>query len=203
VSNFLVENESALRLTVFLVMLVGMALWELASPRRRVEIPRLIRWTNNLALVALDTAILRIAFPVLAVGVAATAVDRGWGLFNMIQAPSGLALIVSFLLLDLAIYTQHVVFQPAQMTPGELYQGFRQAYKQTFTSRTLLYRTLSSPHPLISFLGNTAYRLYVRRLWTDELTAANKPFLAPSAQSAHVQPLAATRSCLHAGEDPP
>ena len=63
-SDILVENESTLRLTVFLVMLVGMAAWELASPRRRVEIPRFIRWTNNLALVALDTAVLRIAFPV-------------------------------------------------------------------------------------------------------------------------------------------
>lgn len=99
--------------------------------------------------------------------------------------------------------TQHVVFQPARMTPNELYLGFRRAYKQTFTSRTLLNRTLSSPHPLISFLGNTAYRLYVRRLWTNQRTAANKPRLAPSAQSAHLQPLAATRSCLHAGEDPP
>lgn len=109
-SDFLVENESALRLTVFLVMLGAMASWELASPRRRVEIPRLIRWTNNLALVVLDTAILRIAFPVLAVGVAVIAADRGWGLLNMIEAPSGVALIVSFLLLDLAIYAQHVVF---------------------------------------------------------------------------------------------
>lgn len=109
-SDFLVENESALRLTVFLVTLGAMASWELASPRRRVEIPRLIRWTNNLALVVLDTAILRIAFPVLAVGVAVIAADRGWGLLNMIEAPSGVALIVSFLLLDLAIYAQHVVF---------------------------------------------------------------------------------------------
>ena len=38
VSDFLVENESALRLTVFLVTLGAMASWELASPRRRVEI---------------------------------------------------------------------------------------------------------------------------------------------------------------------
>ena len=109
-ADTLLQNESTLRLTVFLLMLGGMAAWELASPRRRVEIPRLIRWTNNLALVALDTAILRIAFPVLAVGVAAIAADNGWGLFNMIETPSGLALIVSFLLLDLAIYAQHVVF---------------------------------------------------------------------------------------------
>ena len=60
--------------------------------------------------------------------------------------------------------TQHVVFQPAQMTPDELYQGFRWAYQKTFTRTSLLKRTLISPHPVISFLGNTAYRLYVHRL---------------------------------------
>ena len=58
-----------------------MALWEVAAPRRRQEIPRVIRWTNNLALVIIDTVILRLTFP-----------------------------IVSMLLLDLAIYLQHVMF---------------------------------------------------------------------------------------------
>jgi hypothetical protein len=41
--------EPQLRLAVFLGVLVVMASWELAAPRRRQEIPRLIRWTNNLA----------------------------------------------------------------------------------------------------------------------------------------------------------
>ncbi|MBT3294106.1 MAG: B12-binding domain-containing radical SAM protein [Verrucomicrobia bacterium] len=60
--------------------------------------------------------------------------------------------------------TQHVVFQPAQMSPAELLQGFHWAYRKTFTGRSLIQRTLSSPHPVISLLGNTAYRLYIRRL---------------------------------------
>ena len=70
----------------------------------------MIRWTNNLALVVVDTVILRLTFPILAVGLAVMADDRGWGLFNNLDVPVWVAIIVSMLLLDLAIYLQHVMF---------------------------------------------------------------------------------------------
>ena len=76
--------ESNLRLAVFLGVLAAMALWEIAAPRRRRDIPRVIRWTNNLALVVVDTAILRLTFPILAVSLAAIAEERGWGLFKQL-----------------------------------------------------------------------------------------------------------------------
>ena len=103
-------NEPMLRLAVFLGVLVAMAGWELAAPRRRQDIPRVIRWTNNLALVVVDTVILRLTFPILAVGLALMAEERGWGLFNALDLPMWLACLLSILLLDLAIYLQHVVF---------------------------------------------------------------------------------------------
>lgn len=102
--------EPAVRLTAFLGVLAAMALWEIASPRRRREIPRVIRWTNNLALVVIDTAVLRLTFPILAVGLAVLAEERGWGLFNNLDIPIWLAVLVSMVLLDLAIYLQHVMF---------------------------------------------------------------------------------------------
>ena len=102
--------EPNLRLAVFLGVLAAMALWEIAAPRRRREIPRVIRWTNNMALVVVDTAILRLTFPILAVGLAAMAEERGWGLFNNFDAPVWVSIVVSMLLLDLAIYLQHVMF---------------------------------------------------------------------------------------------
>ena len=103
-------NEPMLRLAVFLGVLVAMAGWELAAPRRRQDIPRVIRWTNNLALVVVDTVILRLTFPILAVGLALMAEERGWGLLNALDLPMWLAFLLSILLLDLAIYLQHVVF---------------------------------------------------------------------------------------------
>ncbi|MCU0855933.1 MAG: MFS transporter [Rhodobacteraceae bacterium] len=87
-----------------------MVLWEVWPPRRRREIPRVIRWTNNLALVVVDTVILRLSFPILAIGLAVMAEERGWGLFNNLDAPFWVAVAVSMLLLDLAIYLQHVMF---------------------------------------------------------------------------------------------
>lgn len=109
-SESILAAEPAIRLSIFLGVLAAMALWEVAAPRRRREIPRVIRWTNNLALVVVDTVILRLTFPIIAVGLAVMAEDSGWGLFNNIDAPVWLAVVVSMLLLDLAIYLQHVMF---------------------------------------------------------------------------------------------
>ena len=106
----LLATEPQLRLIVFLGVLVAMAVWELAAPRRRREIPRVIRWTNNLGLVVIDTIVLRLSFPILAVGLAVIAQDRGWGLFNIIEAPGWVAVLVSIVVLDLVIYLQHVMF---------------------------------------------------------------------------------------------
>lgn len=106
----IIGSEPAIRLTAFLGILAAMALWEIAAPRRRREIPRVIRWTNNLALVVIDTAILRLTFPILAVGLAVLAEERGWGLFNNLDISVWLAVLVSMVLLDLAIYLQHVMF---------------------------------------------------------------------------------------------
>lgn len=109
-SEFLLVHEPGFRLAAFLGVLVAMMVWELAAPRRRREIPRLIRWTNNLALVALDTAVLRLSFPILAVGLAGMAEAKGWGLFNVIEVPRWVAIVGAILILDLAIYLQHVMF---------------------------------------------------------------------------------------------
>ena len=112
-SETILVQEPMLRLGVFLGVLMAMVAWEVVAPRRRREIPRVIRWTNNLALVVVDTVILRLSFPILAVGLALIAEERGWGLFNALEVPRWLAVLLSILLLDLAIYLQHVLFHAA------------------------------------------------------------------------------------------
>lgn len=64
--------------------------------------------------------------------------------------------------------TMHVVIQPAQMTPHELYDGFKWAYKETFRMRHIV-RRLSKPtiNTPINFVGNLAYRIFVRRLYHE------------------------------------
>lgn len=108
--EYILDQEPAIRMAVFFGILFVMAAWELAAPRRRVEIPRLVRWSNNLALVILDALLVRLAFPVVAVGLAVMAKENDWGLLNQFGLPGWIALILAILALDLAIYLQHVLF---------------------------------------------------------------------------------------------
>jgi len=109
-SDILLANEATIRLGIFLGILAAMAAWEVAAPRRRREIPRLVRWSNNFGVVLLDTVLVRLAFPVVAVAFAVFAAERGWGLFHVVEVPPWAAFVVSVLVLDLAIYLQHVMF---------------------------------------------------------------------------------------------
>ncbi len=106
----LLNHESAIRLSCFLAVLLAMMLWEWRRPRRSLGLPRARRWPANLGIVVVDSVVLRLAFPVLAVGAAQVAAANGWGLFHWLNAPFELACIASLLLLDLAIYAQHVAF---------------------------------------------------------------------------------------------
>ncbi|MGI9334694.1 MAG: sterol desaturase family protein [Gammaproteobacteria bacterium] len=87
-----------------------MAAWEVAAPRRERTFTRWLRWANNLGIAAIDTALVRLAFPIAAVGLAQLTVERGWGLLSVLETPAWLAFVVSLLALDLAIYLQHVMF---------------------------------------------------------------------------------------------
>jgi sterol desaturase/sphingolipid hydroxylase (fatty acid hydroxylase superfamily) len=103
-------NEATIRLGGFIAVLIAMALWEAASPRRPRSYSRFRRWPSNLAVVALNTALVRILLPATAVALAALGAQRGWGLFNNLTLPSWTTVVASIILLDAAIYLQHVMF---------------------------------------------------------------------------------------------
>ena len=102
--------ETLIRLGVFVGVLVVLVAGELLAPRRALTVPRLRRWPDNLAIVAIDTVLLRIVFPTAAVSLALVAEANGWGLLNLVAAPMWLAIPAAIILLDLVIYGQHVLF---------------------------------------------------------------------------------------------
>jgi sterol desaturase/sphingolipid hydroxylase (fatty acid hydroxylase superfamily) len=114
-SEMLLQNEGLLRMSFFLGVFLIMGVCEVLSPRRRREIPRLFRWSNNLGIVVLDSVVVKLCFPLLALGMAVIAGDRSWGLFNLIELPLWIAFVVSIILLDMAIYFQHVLFHRVPM----------------------------------------------------------------------------------------
>ena len=108
--SWLLTHASGVRLGAFFGVFALMAAWEIAAPRRALRESKLIRWTSNLAITVLNSVLLRVVFPTAAVGMAAFVGERGAGLFNIFAVPYPLALVLSLLALDLAIYLQHLMF---------------------------------------------------------------------------------------------
>ena len=106
----ILANEPTIRLGFFLGIFAVMILWEIMAPRRVRSVSRWVRWPNNLAIVACNTLVLRLLVPVAAVGLAGMAEERSWGLLNNVVLPFWLVVLLSVLLLDLAIYLQHIMF---------------------------------------------------------------------------------------------
>ena len=109
-NDWALAHEPAVRLGAFFGMFALMALWEALAPRRTRSLPRRVRWLHNLALVVLNSLILRLLFPLAAVGFALLAAERGWGLLNAAGAPFWWAFALSVVALDFVIYLQHVMF---------------------------------------------------------------------------------------------
>jgi sterol desaturase/sphingolipid hydroxylase (fatty acid hydroxylase superfamily) len=109
------KYEPVIRLGFFFGILVIMYLWELIAPRRPLTTSKSARWFSNLGLVLIDSVIVRLAFPAGLAGVAFLAQQRGWGLFNQFELSTLLKIVFSVLILDLAIYLQHVMFHSAPL----------------------------------------------------------------------------------------
>lgn len=105
----LLEYEGLIRLGCFASVLAVFAVAERLAPRRRQK-DQCPRQLNNLGLALLNAVAARLLIPVGALGTALLAETRGWGLFNNVQVPVWAAVILSVLVLDAAIYLQHVLF---------------------------------------------------------------------------------------------
>ncbi|TXH98844.1 MAG: sterol desaturase family protein [Pseudorhodobacter sp.] len=106
------QSDLILRLGVFLGLFALFAGLEALAPRRPRQQPRRTRWFTNLSIVLIDTLALRalaLALPLLAVGAAIDAGRMGWGLFNALDRPVWLEVLLVILILDLAIWAQHLI----------------------------------------------------------------------------------------------
>jgi sterol desaturase/sphingolipid hydroxylase (fatty acid hydroxylase superfamily) len=109
-SEVLLGNAPFIRLLAFAGIFAAMAAWEVLAPRREQRLARGTRWPSNIVIVALDTVLVRLVFPVTAVGVALIAEARGWGLLHAFGVPAWASVPAAVIALDLAIYLQHVLF---------------------------------------------------------------------------------------------
>lgn len=104
------RDPAALRLAIFLGVFAVMATWEALRPLRLGNLPRWLRWSNNLALLLAGNLLLRLVFPITAIGFAAWAEAQGWGVLGQVAWPVWVELGLALLVLDMAIYFQHRLF---------------------------------------------------------------------------------------------
>ena len=109
-TEFALGGETAVRLAFFFGVLAAMAAWEVVAPRRALSQSKAVRWYSNLGVVALNALVLRAVLPMAPLAVAGLAAERGWGVLNLVETPPWLAVVLALVVLDFAIYLQHVLF---------------------------------------------------------------------------------------------
>ena len=109
-TDYILNNETSLRMGIFLSILLTMMLAEYLFPRKQRALPRARRWTSNLLLIAIDSVFVKLVFPIVAVGAAIMAEQNGWGLLSQTDLPLWAEVTIAIIILDMMIYWQHLAF---------------------------------------------------------------------------------------------
>ncbi|MCI0357196.1 MAG: sterol desaturase family protein [Planctomycetaceae bacterium] len=103
-------TDMTIRVVAFAGVLAAMWIWEWLLPKRKQTCRQPQRWLSNLGLVAINSVLARLAVPLSAVAAAELAARQGWGVLVWLNGPAWLEFIIGLVLLDLALYLQHVMF---------------------------------------------------------------------------------------------
>lgn len=109
-TEFITAHEPVIRMAFFAGIFSTVALAELLAPRRTLTTSKTSRWIGNIGIVFISTALLRVVFPAGAVGISIWVELQGWGIFNYLQWPFWLEVVLTIIVLDFVIYLQHVMF---------------------------------------------------------------------------------------------
>jgi sterol desaturase/sphingolipid hydroxylase (fatty acid hydroxylase superfamily) len=107
---FSMQHEAYIRLGFFFGVLLVMALWELAAPRKQLTVSKSVRWLSNLSITFLNTFLVRVVIGLMGIKIAYIAADHNWGILSAFDMPEPLAGVISIIALDFIIYIQHVLF---------------------------------------------------------------------------------------------
>ncbi len=106
------ENETTLRLTVFIGLFIVFAGLEQLFPRKILAVARPKRWMTNWIFVVLGSLTVNTmakVLPFIAVGAAIDATNKGWGVLNILGLPVIVEFLLAILILDFAIWFQHLI----------------------------------------------------------------------------------------------
>lgn len=103
----MLEHEALIRGGSFFVAFALLSVLERTRPLRAAMPVKLTRQLNNLALLTCNTLVLRAVFPTALLAVAVYAAAQGHGVFNGLDGPAWLSVLICVVALDLAVYWQH------------------------------------------------------------------------------------------------
>ncbi|MDY0872224.1 sterol desaturase family protein [Dongia rigui] len=101
-------NEAFFRLGIFLILFALLGLAETFYPRRPLRVGKSQRWGSNLGLLVIDVLAQRLTLGAIVFAAALLAEKEGWGLFHLLDWPFAIEALITLLVLDAAIYLQHV-----------------------------------------------------------------------------------------------
>ena len=108
----IIGDSGAIRLIAFFGILLTLLVLETIWPRRQHVRDSVTRLSTNVLMTVFNGFVMKILasaiVPIAAVSAAIYVEKQGWGLFNLLSLPSTLEIGLSVILLDLAIYGQHV-----------------------------------------------------------------------------------------------
>jgi len=101
--------ENYIRLGAFWGLFLLIALWEILRPRRALSESKAKRWGLNLGLSGFNILLLRFGLGLTLTQVALFCQQLGWGVFNYLNWPITLELLLGWAALDFGIYLQHMM----------------------------------------------------------------------------------------------
>lgn len=106
------DSENLIRVLFFVGIFLLVAFAEVFIPYRAKSTSSILikRWSLHFSIVAANSVILKIVFPMTAVFFAKYCSDQNWGLLNQLSISDGLKIGCAILFLDLVIYFQHRCF---------------------------------------------------------------------------------------------
>lgn len=107
-----------IRSGIFLAVFLLLALYEHFRPRLPLRTSKKQRWLTNISLILLDNltlAAMALIGPLVAYQAAVTALQYQIGVFHQIDAPLVVAGFISIILLDMAIWFQHLVMHKVDL----------------------------------------------------------------------------------------
>ena len=109
-NEWILAHEASIRLMMFIGIIIIVAIWEWFRPKRKLSSSKSIRWLNHFSLMLFNSAVMRIALPMLAVEFSIYTERQQWGILHWIDLPFTLEIVLAILVLDGMIYWQHVLF---------------------------------------------------------------------------------------------